>query len=192
MKFLKRMYFDVVTFFVYWIARITGHWHSPWTHKKTCYEDILRIKKVIQKGDIILTHTRGEFTTLTIPGYWKHVECYIGDSKSIGAVAPATRKGWLEDLISDTDYYAILRMKDVTEEESNTIVDYFISKIGVFYDLRMNFNNPTKVSCSELGYYAINSARPGYLDLRESGGFDIITPQDFYNAKNKFIVVCEK
>ncbi len=192
MNFFKRLYFDLLSTIIRIVAIGTSWIHGPWTRKKSSQDDVVAIKEVVKTGDIILTHTRGEFTTLTIPGYWKHVEIYDGNGKTIGAVAPKVRKTWLENVIHKTDYWCILRTKDHTTEDEMLIVTKAETFIGKYYDMRMNFNKPDRVSCSELYYHVINSIRPNYLELRKRLGFDTVTPQDIYNAKSKFDIILEK
>lgn len=191
MDFIKRMYFDVVSYIISMIAKGTGWIHGPWTHKKTSQDDVEAIKDKLRIGDIILTHTRGEFSTLTIPGWWKHCEINLGDRKTVGAVNPKVRMAWLEDVIHDTDYFCIVRLNDMTDGEGCLIAEHAYNSIGKNYDMRMNFNKPNEVSCSELVYNAVNRARPDALELRNRLGFDTFTPQDFYDAKSKFTVIYE-
>ena len=192
MNFLKRLYFDVVSFFIMLVVKGTGWIHAPWTHKKTCQDDIEAIKEVLIPGDIILTHTEGEFTTLTIPGFWKHCEIYVDYRKTVGAVSPKARMAWLEDVIHGTDYFCVIRMKGVTEKEGGIIAEHAYDNIGKFYDIRMNFKKGDKISCSELVFNAINESRPNYLELRNRLGFMTVTPQDLHDAKSKFEIIYEK
>lgn len=190
MRLFKKIYFNVMTCLVAKFAKMTGGIHGPWTHKFMSQDNVEDILEIIQPGDIILTHTRGELTTATIPGFWKHCEMYIGDNFVVGAVAPQVRKTRLENIIHKTDYVAVARLIDVTPEERIIMVDEVKKFIGVYYDLGMDFNKPDKVCCSELMYNAVNKARTAFLNLRERLGFDTITPQDIYEARTcKFKII---
>jgi len=192
MNFLKRIYFIFFTHLIVFVAKLLGGIHGPWTHKRTSQQDVEDILPLIEEGDFILTRTRGELTTAVIPGYWKHSETYVGERHVVGAVSPQTRKTWIENLILKTDYFCVMRLKDVTKEEQQAICAMALAMLHIPYDFGMNFNEKSTVCCSELIFLSINHARPGTLDLRPRMGFKTITPQDIADATSKFDVIYKK
>jgi len=191
MNWLKRVYFKIMSCLCWLVARGTGWIHAPWTHKITSYEDVLRLYGTIKVGDIILTRTRGEMSTLTIPGQWKHSAIYIGDKKILHAISPCVTKAYLADLIMKTDYFAVMRMKDMTEEEGKAIAGYALKYLGRDYDFGLQIWDEDEMYCSEIVFHSVNSVRENYIELRYRMGYPTFTPNDNYKARKKFDLITE-
>jgi uncharacterized protein YycO len=190
----KQIYFDAISTITCAIADVVGPVHSPWTHKKTSSKDLIDMglsfidnHTVIQLGDVLLTRTNGELTTLAIPGFWKHGAVYIGNSQIVEAVTPKVRISYLPDLIMKTDYFAVLRVKNITPERQLKIVEKAKTYEGRKYDKRVRLKDDSEMFCSEVVYDSVNYAMESqYLELWERLGYPTFTPQDCYNARGKF------
>jgi len=51
------------------------------THGLITDENVKKIEKLLEPGDIILTRGNWAATNLNIPGFWKHMAMYIGTGK---------------------------------------------------------------------------------------------------------------
>lgn len=193
MNFLKKVYFHVISSLVGILAKCTGLIHAPWTHKRLSYDDVVCLKGLLRVGDIILTRTDGELTTLTIPGYWKHAIVYIGQDKVVEGVAPFVRENWLANVVMKTDYISVMRMKDSSDQECYTLVEYALSCVGKKYDFGLKIWDEEEEYCSEIVYHGVNKAkRCEWVELRYRMGFPSLTPDDIYKARRKFDFIYEK
>ena len=193
MDSIKRIFFTCISFLLHCITFVFGYLHSPWTRKLTSYKVLLEMKRVMQKGDIILTRTRGEVTTLIIPGYWKHSVLYLGRDKirhSTGKKGIHTE--WIVNLIMKTDYLQIRRLKEVNLIDRCSIADNSEKYEGIKYDTFQRYTNSDKMSCSEFIRNSVNDVLgKEYIDLRYTIGYPLFTPQDIADANNKFSTVYE-
>ena len=170
-------------------AKITANIYSPGARKKIMFEDILEMKKHLQPGDVILTRTDGELTTFIIPGFWKHAAIYTGGDYIIDATRAGVHQRFLADLTMRTDHITILRVKDVTKEQQDLIVECSKTYIGKEYDFEMTIENTDKVYCSELVYNAINHAfNKDKLKMEETAEIEIYSPQNTYEDSNFCII----
>lgn len=134
--------------------------HSPWSHKQTTGEDYYKAWTILKPGYLIFTHTSGELTNVTIPGFWKHcaIYCKAGHDIVDELVVDATRKGVtahpLASFLLHTDYFVILKCKDLTDEEHEEIASHATEKIGCQYDFQFALNNDS-FYCFELAFAAI-------------------------------------
>lgn len=188
---LKRIYFDFLGSMIWVFAHTIGKLHMPWSRKEADFSHYIRLMRVIKPGDIILTRTKGEGSTLIIPGYWKHNAVYIGGGKVAESVVPKARISLLGNLIMRTDDFLVRRLINITPEEREEIVRKAISFNGREYDDRSDMRDDDEVNCSELCYHSINAARPGTLELRYRGGYPTFSPQDCADAESKFTTVME-
>lgn len=79
------------------ITRWIGTAHAPFSHKRVTGVHAAAAIMLLEPGDVLMSHTRGELTNLFIPGYWSHGAIYVGD----GLVAEAIAEGVvLTDIIS--------------------------------------------------------------------------------------------
>ena len=73
------------------------------------------------------------------------------------------------------------------------MINFLIDKMGLPYNYSMDISSNDKEFCSGLLFKAISSVWPcNYLELRYRLGFPTFTPNDFYEAKNKFDLILEK
>lgn len=194
MNWLKRRYYDLVSTLAFYIAKACGPVHAPWTKKRLDYSVVEEMLQVLQPGDILLTRTHGELTTIAIPGFYKHTAIYMGAGRIIEAISPKAKIGYLANLVLRTDNIAARRMNNITDEEVKLLSAKAKSYVDkeTLYDYHMRFLDESSVSCSELGFNCINFARPNYLELWYRMGYPSFTPQDFYYADSKFSTVFEE
>jgi uncharacterized protein YycO len=186
---MKKMWFHVLHYITGKISKLVARIHYPWTRKLTSYSTVIEMLDRLQKGDVILTRTRGELTTWLIPGYWKHAAIFLSNTE----IADATRAGvgmrHLADLVMKADYVAIMRLKDINIEEQCRIVEYSRTHFGKNYDFEMWADNSDDLFCSEYVMACVNHIRPGYLEFRKRFGLNTFTPQDIFDAKKKFSLI---
>lgn len=199
MDWAKRTYYQAVSTTLSGLAYATGGIHAPWTHKGLDFDDVLAVRKQIQPGDIILTRTYGELTTITIPGYWKHAARYVGDDRVVEAVAPRVQENWLANLIMRTDCYAIMRVPDLPPGVIAHTIELTNQYLGRRYDMGLKIYEDDEVYCSEVIFHSTNKAMAAYLrsdkpyiEQWKRLGYPAFTPDDNYKARKKFELVMEK
>lgn len=189
---MKRLFFKYLHKLTGVFSRLVGKMHSPWTKKKLTYETVAELEDLLEPGDVLLTRTNGELTTLIVPGFWKHAAVCIGKSKIIDATFAGVKERWLADLVMRTDYLAVMRVKEVTVHDQINITEFAQDQLGKVYDFEMQANDIDALFCSELVLNAVNYAKgDNYLELRERVGVDTFTPNDCYLAKKKFDIIWE-
>lgn len=185
---MKKLLFKYVYLFLHIIGKI----HSPYSKKRIDYKDVEKALEVLELGDIIVTRTDGELTSLVIPGFWKHAAIYTGKTEIVDATGEGVKKRRLEDLLMKTDSFAIMRLKTNDEVVRGKMAMFALSKVGLPYDYTFDINDTTSFYCSELIFSAVNtSLGDDFLDLRDCLGFKTFTPQDCYNATKKFDLILE-
>lgn len=193
MNFVKQAFYKIVWYFAYIFARIIGPIHAPWTHKKTSFKDVCEVMKLLRPGDVLVDRTRGELTTLCIPGFWKHAAVYDGKRNVIEAVNPFVRKNSIVDFIMHTDHVAVLRVKKISIAKGKIIARRAETHLGKKYDYRLSASNTKEVYCSEIAFDSVNFAMgKGYVQLHRVFGAMTITPNDLYNDREKFDLIWEK
>ena len=183
----KRLLYKIIAFCTKFIGKI----HIPFSRKKLGEDDVNEMVACMQPGDVILTRTNGEGSTAAIPGYWKHSALYIGNGSIIDATDRGVRERPLWAMIMKTDRYSILRLKDITPDEANILVNEAKTHIGKAYDHKLQVDNDDEIFCSELVYGGVEVIRPGYLPLEDIWGFDTYTPNNIYES-DKFTLLKEK
>lgn len=170
------------------ISQVVSKIHMPFSRKLLIEEDEIRLEKVLRKGDIISTTTRGELSNPFIPGFWGHVGIYIGDGMVVEAVTHGVKITKLSWFLRGKDYVAVSRANFLSEEQKQKVVDYCVMQVGKPYDFSFNTSDIKAFYCSELIYsgimYATNNESPFVLNIVL--GQETISPSDFYNATNKF------
>lgn len=175
------------------IGKSIGYIYSPFSRKSIHFADVEESLKLLLPGDFIIIRTRGELSTLVIPGFYKHAAIYVGGGKIIDATKVGVSERYLADLLMETDNFALLRVPNLTEDQRSIICSYAHSMIGTPYDFEVNINTKSAIFCSELIYYAVNYAlQKEYFDLRERMGVKTLTPQDLRDATKKIDIILEK
>jgi len=190
---MKALYYNLLHKIAGFCARTLGKIHAPWTRKNIHYTDVAKVLEILLPGDYILARTNGEFSTIMIPGFYKHAAIYIGDGKIIDATSVGVTERYLADLMMDTDNVAIMRVPNLTKDQQSLIVSYCKYSIGTPYDFEVYVESRTSLYCSELVYVSINYAlQCNYIELRESMGIPTVTPDDLYLMTKKANLIWEK
>jgi len=212
---VKKLYHKTISGLIQFFAKNIGtKWFYAVHKTNSAQKDVDQIiVPLLKKGQSFLTKTKGAASEFMIPGDWSHFLIYIGlvpikingSIQMIHCVHEATTEEgyvmhYLSDVICRTDNWALTELIDMTPLEGDKIVQKSTTMLGREYDFGMDIDETSddedesnkKIFCSESGYKAINFARPGTLDLRDTFGYLTFTPQDCYNAKSKFKVLAQK
>lgn len=182
---MKKLFVKTLREIIKIVAKIIGNLRMPFSKKRVTYDRLLAAKKDMQPGDIILTRTYGEATTLLIPGYWKHTAIYIGEDEIVHANSHGVIYDYLADLLLHTDEFMVLRAKNIPEDMGDSIAAYVQSFIGVEYDFGLELDDPTTMYCSELAYRAINDRVVDFLVPNKVWGIETFSPDDFSDLVHK-------
>ena len=85
------------------------------------------------------------------------------------------------------DKIGLLRPTFLSESEKSECLKRGLEQLGKPYDYALK-SDTKAFYCSELIWYCINSDK---FTMRERLGQMTVVPDDFYNAKTKFEVICE-
>ena len=165
-----------------------GGLHAPYTHNKITGREYHRISNALRVGDVLITRKRGEVTNLFIPGFYTHAAMYVGRNDVVEAIGKGVVRTDLVSFCMGKDYVAVLRSKFSDEAVNKEAAKEAIKLIGSPYDYDFE---PANVAfyCSELCYYAYDKALgedKSPFELRQSLGVDTVTPQDFFDATEKW------
>jgi uncharacterized protein YycO len=179
---MKNFYLKLLHLVTSWLAQHVATKHVPYIEKKISYKDVISMKEVIQKGDFFVTRTDGFMSTALIPGYWKHAGIYLGDDKIIDATGLGVQVRYLQDLVMNTDNISFLRLKNMSDDEIDSITKYAISQEGKPYNYGMDLSLTTKFYCSELVFDATNIGLEScYFQEHKTLGMPSFTPNDLYD-----------
>jgi hypothetical protein len=190
MKLMKTM-INVLHPVLQWIGKI----HSPWSHKLVTGYDYLKVRDLIKPGDVLLTRTYGELSSLIIPSHWKHAAIYLGTEMIGEATQNGVRSDYLSTFMLHKDEVKVLRPLFLSDIECKEAALYALNQIGVPYDFA--YEETVKAFyCSELVRSAYEHAwelkhapEPFPFELRIRAGIKTVSPDDFDKATSKFGVV---
>jgi uncharacterized protein YycO len=171
----------------YWFGKL--HW--PFTHKKTwdAPNDHLRDAydtRGTKPGCVLLSHTRGSFTNLLIPGYWTHAAIVGPDGHVIEAIGDGVVETEISKFILSKDRVCILTPKFCSTARMGKAAVYAKNQLGRKYDYEFRGNNQA-FYCAELVGYAYRDAMASEVfEPRKTLGEPTYTAQDFWDAKDKF------
>lgn len=177
------------------ISRFISSIHMPYSHKLITTKDYYVIKELIQPGDILLSHIRGEFANMLIPGFWSHGAIYTGDlGQYPETVVEAVTSGTNDDqdlrgFISSKDYVWVLRPLFANKEERISAAKWAQSKIGAPYDWMFEYtqSNNKAFYCFELVGAAYDAIlKPSPFQPRDFMDVPTFTGEDFLAAKKLF------
>lgn len=194
MEAVRRIYFKVMKKLTSSFARLIGPIHAPFTHKPFTYESVIELENNLEIGDILLTRTHGEMTTLVIPGHWKHAIVYAGSGMVVEAVGNGVRLNHLANVVMKTDNIVALRKKGgITASKKYELTLWLEEQIGIPYDYEMNTEGDDAFYCSELAAKAMDLvAEMQYFKLKSRVGFMTITPDDIYNSQERMEIIWER
>jgi len=185
------------------IYRILMRWAKPFSefigtahiapHQRAIKaRDVMRLEDVVLMGDVLLTFSEGELTNYFIEGDWKHCAMYVGAGEVVEAVGRGVVVSDLDDFCSSKDRICILRADFCTVEETMSAVRHALACKGRAYDFFFDPGEET-FYCAELIWWAFAQATNGASPFlrRKILGVETVYPSDFYDAKNKFILIEE-
>lgn len=192
--YFQTLYFTFVKCLIP-IIQFIGKIHLPFTSKEKLMRDYYEIESILQIGDIILSTSYGHLSNLINPSKWKHALMYVGKENNIPYIIEAVGEGVvkksLAQWLSSKDEICILRTKEfiLNAEQKLNAVKWIKEQLGKPYDYSFDSQTSDKFKnfyCSELVYYAIKAGnKDAQIDLRNTNGILTITPNDYYNMKNK-------
>lgn len=173
------------------ISKLTAKIYMPYSRKRIKASHYHKVRYAIKPGTVILSATRGEFSSLFIPGDWSHAGVIATDGLS---VIEATSKGVIKtdliDFMMSKDAICIMRSSFFDVDEMAQVAIEAERHLGKPYDWQFVKGDIKAFYCSELVYHAHAQVKNDIpFTLRRTFGKLTVTPQDFYNAKSKFYVV---
>ncbi|MEM3091419.1 MAG: YiiX/YebB-like N1pC/P60 family cysteine hydrolase [Candidatus Pacearchaeota archaeon] len=145
----------------------------------------------LKKGDILFG--KSNFGSGPMPGYWSHTAIFYGYNNSTPLIIEAyanspIRYNTLYNFVNERRHFMVGRVKNLTDEQRERIVNYAASKVGMPFDYW--YLNKEKTSenhhyyCSELIWeaYLINSG----IDLDTNPNFTLkyanaVAPQEIFD-----------
>lgn len=167
------------------IAKLIGKIHAPFSHKLVDALDYEQILARSLPGDILLTHTSGEFTNLFILGFWKHSAIVGVNGAVIEAVGEGVKRTHFFDFLRGKDYVSLVRLP-VTERVRTDAASWATKYLGSGYDFEFE-SNDAEFYCSELVNTCFKLA--GYEPIKKNSQ---ILPSDFSNYPVVYSSVVKK
>jgi uncharacterized protein YycO len=147
----------------------------------------------IQPGDVLVTRENMVMTNFFIPGFWTHALIYVGDGMIVEATGIGVHTTPLEKLLYSKDHVAVLRPKFADAVQCALAVNEAKSLEGDPYDYDFTGDNRA-FYCAEVIWYAYDQAMkpaPSPFTKRITWGVQTVTPQDFYQATDKFDLIAK-
>lgn len=139
------------------------------------------LKQDLKIGDVLLRRTEGTSGNLFIPSWWKHAAVYVGNGKIVEATFEGVKTTTLEDFFAHGDHVAVVRPKGMNVLERHDIARYAKQQVGKPYDFDMNFDDDTRLSCTELAYRAVRAGSG--KDLVDQNWFGAVVGDSFFGDK---------
>ncbi|MNS14366.1 hypothetical protein D3C72_459840 [compost metagenome] len=116
------------------------------------------LKAQLKPGDVLLRRTEGTSGNLFIPSWWKHAAVYTGDGYVVEATFNGVKKTPIDQFFAEGDHAMVVRAKGVTPEKQAQAAAYAEAQIGKPYDFDVDFDDDSRVTCTELADQAVNAA----------------------------------
>lgn len=133
------------------ISKLIGHIHMPFSRKLITGSDYFSAIKVLEPGMIFLTRTRGEFTNLFYPGFWRHAAIYLGDSIICEATGEGVHMTDAVTFFMSKDYIKIFKPTFCDDKEMERAANIAAGAVGMPYDFLFEANEA--FYCAELVYF---------------------------------------
>ena len=117
--------------------------------------DAYQAKVLMRPGDVLLRRTEGTSGNFFNPSYWKHAAVYVGGDKVVEATFKGVKVTSLKEFFEHGDHVTVLRPKDTNVKERRAIVRAAEAQVGKEYDFDFDFNDPSRVSCTELAAHVL-------------------------------------
>ena len=145
-----------------------------------------KIERSLQKGDVLLSYTKGEASNFFNRERFTHGAIYVGDGVIVESVGSGVRSDYLSNFCFKKDHVLLLRFTKKIFIDS--VVSFAISQRGREYDNDFE-DNGKKYYCFELVAAAFKSALPGLeLPKQEILDGEFYTCETFLNDFFKVIV----
>lgn len=169
-----------------------GKAHIPFSRKKMKLENVVKLKKIVKPGDVILVRTSGELTNWFIPGPYKHAAMYFGDDFVVESTGAGVHSTSLYDFIMTKDYVSVFTPRFCSDQEAEEAANWAWMQRGRPYDYEFRSNNES-FYCFELTYAAYNEVlkQNNPWKLRETFGEPTVVADDFLKATNKWFQTLE-
>lgn len=192
--YFQTLYFTFVKLLIP-IIQFIGKIHLPFTSKEKLMSNYYEIESLLQHGDVILSTSYGHLSNIINPSKWKHALMYVGKENNIPYIIEAVGEGVvkksLAQWLSSKDEICILRFNEeiLSPIQKIEAVNWIKKQLGKPYDYSFDSQTNDKFKnfyCSELVYYSIKAGNPeAPIELRNTNGIKTITPNDYYNMKDK-------
>lgn len=192
--YFQTLYFTFVKLLIP-IIQFIGKIHLPFTSKEKLMSNYYEIESLLQHGDVILSTSYGHLSNIINPSKWKHALMYVGKENNIPYIIEAVGEGVvkksLAQWLSSKDEICILRFNEeiLSSIQKIEAVNWIKKQLGKPYDYSFDSQTNDKFKnfyCSELVYYSIKAGNPeAPIELRNTNGIKTITPNDYYNMKDK-------
>lgn len=180
------------------ITRLVSKFHRP--EMQITGDKFEKAESLLENGDILLSFCNYNLTNLVIPGDWSHV-CVYYDGRIYESVTNGVRNVRFDEWIYKKDYISIVRpnikfsrkqkldgfnfLKDQSKEKYD-----FSMMMGDVVAARTEELGKTKSwFCSKYVYAYLKSMDSSFTNtfiVRPTLGEMTVTPQDYWNAKDKF------
>lgn len=155
---------------------------------KVKYKEIQEALALCEPGDIILCGTDWTLSKLFIPGTIPHLAIFVCPANTIEAISSGVVHQNIFVTLGHTDYFVVLRKKDITPEEQALIVRRAFIRVRNTYDFDFKFiANDGKTVCIELGLRCYE----GILDF-PLNKYGFVTGDMVYKNKNLKIIYASR
>ena len=154
---------------------------------KVTYYNYIQAQSVLQDGDVLLSCVDYELSNYFIPGPYKHA-CVFWKGDIYEAVTHGVRKIPLVEWCMKKDSFAIMRpaFPKMTLEQAEA---FLFDQIGKPYDYDFFEPSDSRAWYCSLYVYEfwsrLSLTFAHNFTLRETFGTQTVTPNDFWNAKDK-------
>lgn len=197
---MKKLFFKTFDHILIFFSKF----HLPWVKKILDGDKIRQVENTVKNGDVVLVKSIGWLTSAFFPKEYTHVSMVkegkiISDSTPDGVrkrdilncLVGYSKVAVVRPLFSDEEFKKldIVHEKTLNEEASNPIFyNWFLVEIGTDDNYK---ELPKSLTCSQWVNYLLNQVRPDFMKPYPRYGFMTTSPQDFYNARDKFELVLE-
>lgn len=174
---MKDLFLDIVCL----ISELVGHIRVPWSRKALNGTHYFQIHDMIEPGDILLSTTHGELSSLFIPGLWNHAGIVTVSGVVTEAVGKGVKQTDLVSFVTSKDRIAVLRPKkpaSIREKAALKSLDY----IGLPYDKKFQLET-SAMYCSELVHTSYMKVGHQLFKPRMRMGYPVITAQDIWDQR---------
>ncbi|MNS62662.1 hypothetical protein D3C72_957310 [compost metagenome] len=139
------------------------------------------LKEQLKPGDVLLRRTEGTSGNYFIPSWWKHAAVYVGNGKVVEATFAGVKTTSLKEFFEHGDHAAVVRAKDLTEDEQKAMAKFARRQEGKPYDFDVDFNDASRLTCTELAYQALKAVKG--KEVAQQNWFGAVVGDSFLTDK---------